>query len=201
MATKQLAELRQEERDTRRRLILDAARELFATRDFTRVTAREIAKAAGMGIGTLYHYYRNLDELFLDVFLMHALELRELIDSEGGTAPSLPRLCRLYLGYLNDNMTFYQMMSHFMLGGVFSEEGTVRLDEVMRSLMDTVEEALKARGMRENSRITAHALFAALNGVMISYARYPGRTTEQVRAHTMRLADVIAETFALRAEG
>jgi AcrR family transcriptional regulator len=70
-----LHHLREEQRAARRELILSAARDLFAEKDFRSVTVREIARRAGVSPGTLYLYYKTLDELFLDVFFAGAREI------------------------------------------------------------------------------------------------------------------------------
>lgn len=194
-----LADLKQQEKDARKNLILEAARELFAVKDFRQITVREIARQAGVSVGTIYNYYENLDQLFLDIFLQCSEEIAEQIDRQAKQgAPSLADLCRIYVDYLNTNMTFYQMMSHFMLGNDLGPEATGRLNLAMRGLMDRIEAGLgRPSGSGKNkTRLTAHALFAALNGVMISYARYPGRTDDEIRKHTIRLADIIAAVFA-----
>lgn len=189
-------DLKHNERDARRRLILDAARDLFAEKDFKSVTVREIAKSAGVSIGTIYNYYDNITELFLDVFLTNAEQITHLIRQEYQTAPpSLHRLCELYVTFLNDNMTFYQMMGHFMLGGELPPAATDRLNRVMRSLMDRIDDIVKASGISEPARHISHALFSALNGIMISYAGYPGRTAPEIKSHTLRLAGVVADVF------
>ena len=192
-----LPEIKQNERETRRRLILAAAQKLFAEKDFRSVTVREIAKAAEVSIGTIYNYYANLDELFFDVFVEGTEQITELLEIEKrkNQPCSLARLCEVYIGYLNENMTFYQMMGHFMLGGKLSAEGTEKLNLVMRGLMGRIQAIIVAAGVKGETRLVAHALFSALNGIMISYAQYPGRSRDEVRRHTQRLATVIAGCF------
>jgi AcrR family transcriptional regulator len=191
-----LLDLKEQEKDTRRKLILEAAVTLFARKDFRSVTVREIARAAGIGVGTIYNYYPNLIELFLDIFLGYAEEItRILIEEKQQPPPGLKRLCGQYITYLNDNMTFYQMMGHFMLSGDMSAEAARKLDTVMRPLMDRITEAVEAVGFHSRPRLTAHALFSALNGIMISYARYPGRNQTEIRRHTLRLADLVGDVF------
>jgi AcrR family transcriptional regulator len=192
-----LTEIKQNERKTRRRLILAAAQKLFAEKDFRSVTVREIAKAAEVSIGTIYNYYANLDELFFDVFVEGIEQITALLEKEKrkNQPCSLARLCEVYIGYLNENMTFYQMMGHFMLGGKLSAEGTEKLNLVMRGLMDRVQAIIVAAGVKGETRLTAHALFSALNGIMISYAQYPDRSRGEIRRHTQRLARIIAGCF------
>lgn len=190
-------ELKERERNARRKLIISAAQETFSKKDFRQVTAREIAKNAGVSPGTIYRYYRNMDELFLEIFLGHATELTEKVETEirkNGSC-SIRRFCAIHVEYLNDNMTFYQMMSHFMISDELPDEMSERIDPVMRRSIDQLENIFKQAGIKKDVRMKAHALFAALNGTMISYARYPGRTLKETKKHTLRLADIIAEQF------
>ena len=197
MPKNKLQSLKKNERDSRRKLILDAALTLFAIKDFQSVTVREIAKQAGVSIGTIYNYYPNLTELFLGVFIKCIQEITHILnDMNKDNVPTLEELCTSYISYLNENMTFYQMMSHFMLGGDMSAQATQKLDKNMALLMNRIEDAIHGAGIKNNSRLTAHALFSALNGIMISYARYPGKTDDEIRRHTLRLAGIIAGVFS-----
>ena len=189
--------LREREREVRRELILSAARKLFADKDFRSVTVREIARKAGVSPGTIYRYYENLDGLFLDVFFAGAREITERLDEEyeKKRSCSLLRFCEIYIGYLNENMTFYQMMGHFMLGGNLSPNATKRLNPIMRELMNRVEGIVKEAGLKGETRLVSHALFSSLNGIMISYAQYPGRCLDEIRRHTLRLSRIVAASF------
>jgi AcrR family transcriptional regulator len=74
-------------RRTRKREILDAARQVFAERGFHRTRMSDIARAAGVSQGTLYHYFESKDELFLALCftwadLMEA-GIRELVAKDG----------------------------------------------------------------------------------------------------------------------
>jgi len=189
--------LREREREVRRELILSAARKLFAEKDFRSVTVRQIAKEAGVSPGTIYRYYENLDGLFLDVFFAGAREIIERLDEEyeKKSGCSLLSFCEIYISYLNENMTFYQMMSHFMLGGKLAPEAIDRLNPIMRELMDRVETIVKEAGLQGETRLVSHALFSSLNGIMISYAQYPGRSLDEIRRHTLRLSRIVAALF------
>jgi AcrR family transcriptional regulator len=190
-------DLKDSQREARRALIRTCAQKLFAQRDFASVTAREIAREAGVSPGTIYRYYESMDDLFLDVFFVGADEISALVQAEiaGPGGCSVRRLCEIYIDFLNDNMTYYQMMSHFMIGGRLSEAAIGRLNPVMRRLIDLIEEVIRNARVPGDTRMTSHTLFSALNGIMISYAKYPGRSLEEIRAHTMRLAGIVAGFF------
>src|SRR5689334_8757812 len=57
--------------DTRdkRQAILAAARELFARQGYEETTIAEIARAAGVAVGTVYLYFQSKHDILLDVCL------------------------------------------------------------------------------------------------------------------------------------
>jgi len=50
--------------EDRRRAISAAALELFVSKGYRATSTREICRAAGISMGTLYHYFRDKEELF-----------------------------------------------------------------------------------------------------------------------------------------
>ena len=60
---------------TGRDRILDQATELFITRGYLDVSMREIAEAAGLRKATIYHHFKDKDELFIAV-AMRAMSIR-----------------------------------------------------------------------------------------------------------------------------
>lgn len=58
-----------DEQRTKRDAILDAARELFAKKGYEETTIAEIARTAGVAVGTVYLYFRNKHEVLTGVAL------------------------------------------------------------------------------------------------------------------------------------
>jgi AcrR family transcriptional regulator len=59
-----------------RRLILDAARRVFAERGFGTATVRDIIGATGLASGTFYNYFKSKEEVFQALRDESALEVR-----------------------------------------------------------------------------------------------------------------------------
>lgn len=56
------------DKEEKRRQILEAALREFARRGFSRTKMDDVAKAAGIGKGTVYEYFTNKDELFFALY-------------------------------------------------------------------------------------------------------------------------------------
>jgi AcrR family transcriptional regulator len=62
--------------DDKRRRLLDAAIRIFSAKGFHGTSVPEVAEAAGVGTGTLYHYFENKQELVNEVYRDAKLALR-----------------------------------------------------------------------------------------------------------------------------
>jgi AcrR family transcriptional regulator len=69
--------------DTRKR-ILAVSRKLFLEKGFRDTTTRDIARAAGINLSNLYHYYASKDELFCQLLKPATDALEALLDERHG---------------------------------------------------------------------------------------------------------------------
>lgn len=59
----------------KRKAIVDAAREIFSRQGYETTTIAEIAAAAGIAVGTVYLYFRNKREIYLDTSQNWVMEI------------------------------------------------------------------------------------------------------------------------------
>ena len=62
-----LTRLKEKEREFRRDLIISAAREVFGKKSYDSVRMTEIAKAAGIPKASIYTYFKNQEELYIEI--------------------------------------------------------------------------------------------------------------------------------------
>lgn len=94
-----------------------------------------------------------------------------------------------------DNDQYFRMMTHFMLDGSLSPEKIEKLNAAERRIFEQFDRLFKKLKKPEPVRLLSHAFFAALNGVLITFRNYPGRTSKAVRRHMINIARVIAGSF------
>ena len=59
--------------------ILNSGRELFYSKGFKDTNVSDIAKMAGIGVGTFYNYYSSKEELFLEIYIKENEDLKKRI--------------------------------------------------------------------------------------------------------------------------
>lgn len=69
-------------KEEKQQLILNAARDLFQKFGLHKTTVDEIASKAGVGKGTIYHYYESKEQIFQDVLELEVNEIKQEMAAE-----------------------------------------------------------------------------------------------------------------------
>src|SRR5262245_35708222 len=108
-----------------REQLLDAAEEVFGAKGFHDTTLKEIAELAEFSVGSVYSFFENKDDLFLNVFLRRGAEfLPGMIEAaEGGDDPvaQLHALVDFEVGFFREHPHFdrlYLRVSRSSLPGI-----------------------------------------------------------------------------------
>lgn len=188
-----LNKLKQQEREIRENLIIDAARTVFGNRTYDQVSMNEIAKAAGIAKSSIYTYFPNQEALFVETAyrdtraFIAALEKRV----DGSDPAPLATVIDDFLDYTIAHDAHWRMITHFALHGNIGEASAEKLNRLSQQVMDLLETVLKKCACPGDTRLLAHTLFASLSGIMISFRKYPGRSEAERIAHVKRIAGMV----------
>lgn len=189
--------LRKEERETRKNLIIDAAMDLFAQKDFHNIGMRDIAKRAGISAAAIYRYFPSRDDVFVEALVRHMKVVEDLYEEkvkEGNT--SLEELALGSVDYMLKNESVFQMMGHFMITGQIQPKALDRYNTMQRRFLDILERVNNQTEIGMNNRLVTHAIYASITGVVMAFKNYPGRSPEEIRRHIYRLVQIISSVFS-----
>jgi AcrR family transcriptional regulator len=74
-----LLERREQEKDNRRKRILEAARTLFFAKGFKNVTVDKIAKFSELGKGSIYLYFNSKEDIYAQILLNDIEEFNQQV--------------------------------------------------------------------------------------------------------------------------
>ncbi|MBI9077457.1 MAG: TetR/AcrR family transcriptional regulator [Desulfatibacillum sp.] len=188
------ATLKEDERKARQRVIVDAAERVFGKKPFEQVSMREVAREAGIAVSSIYRYFPDQQSLFVEAFVLGTREIINRVDQRiaAGRISNLSDFVLIYIDFLIEHDHHFRMMTHFMLDGQLSGPLLEKLNEAARSILEQFDKIIAGDSKPEQTRLHSHALFAALNGILISFRNYPGRKPEEVRRHMEKLAGLAA---------
>jgi AcrR family transcriptional regulator len=145
-----------------RQKLLDAARAAFTTQR-TLATMEEIARTAGVGIGTLYRHFPTRDDLVVEVYRNEMSRLLEAARQLADSKPPLEALrswLLLFVDHLADNIVLGDVVK--AVAGPNSKEAAT--EQLSLSLSLLVEGPV-ARGEMADLGIDPLDLLRALYGV------------------------------------
>jgi len=189
--------LKEHEREVRRDLIISAAERVFAKKAFNAVTIRDIAKEAGISHALIYRYFPDQQSLFVEACIRRGAEIVEfvnqLIDDDSNI--KIEKVMERFIQFLAENDQYFRMMTHFVLDGSLNEEMILRLNTAERVLLEQFDRIFAKANNEKSARMLSHAFFAAMNGIIITFRNYPGRSKEEALNHMLALGKIIAERF------
>ena len=168
-----------------RRLLLDAARSLFARQDYRGTTTREIAQAAGVTEHLLFRHFGSKAALFREALV---LPFTSFVDEFGRTWQSVipeetseDELARHFVGQLYDVFVEHQgLLLTLMASDSLSEEemaeaGIADITHALTVLGQISAEGMKLRGLQSGQPdLPAHSTVAMIAGMAALRATFFG---------------------------
>src|SRR5262245_28831555 len=186
---------REQEKEGLRRVILDAAGEIFLEQGYEGFSMRRVAERIGYSATTIYRYYEDKDDLLFAVINEGFSEFaRQLTEAAEGVSNPLKRLEALWHAYIRfglNNPVFYQMMFMQRSDLLFESqrEQTRPMIESFDTLQKTVRAAMDAGVMRRGDVETySRVIWALVHGVTALALADPKRFTPEVMEKNTRLA-------------
>ena len=126
----------------RRRIILNAAAELFSTQGFDRTTIRDIAGQAGLLPGSVYHYFSSKEDLYMAVhqegFRSVMLQLQAAVDEASDPWERLKRAFTVHINGMVGGSAIDRLTGHSL-----ALTGHPRLLDMIRADRDAYEDVIK----------------------------------------------------------
>jgi AcrR family transcriptional regulator len=190
-------QLREDEREVRKQLIIKAAMELFEEKSFHEIGMRDIALQAGVSAASIYRYFPSRDDLFVESLIQDINLIEKLLSNLVDRGNSIEDLAIAVVDYLIDNEATFQMMVHFMIRGELNPQALKKFNNVQRYFLNMFDSIVQKAQGAENLHLNSQAFFASLAGVVLTFRNYPGRTAEEKRKAIHKLALMIMRQGSL----
>lgn len=155
---------------------LEAAADLLSTEGLDGLNLKAIAEAAGIGVGSIYYYFRNKEELLLSLAIAGWGDLARLLTAEQNTPPDpatpLGGMARAYFAFAQTRPPLFSLM----------------YDERMMA---------RHESLREAERRT----FLAFQAAVESDPRFPAELQESIALALWALGRGIAATTSSQPDG
>jgi AcrR family transcriptional regulator len=157
-------------------LIRDVAKHLFALHGYEGLTMRALAQKSGVGLSSIYHFFKDKDVLLQEIYRATNRRLGEarLALPEQPTAERmLAQIIEFQLNHIEDVVYVLKYYLHFredfakLPTSTLPAKSVLHIEEVVQKGIETGAFALKPEQVAAKAKVIAHAI----NGYLLEY--YP----------------------------
>jgi len=138
--------------------IFNAGRELFYSNGFKDTNISDIAKLAGIGVGTFYNYYSSKEKLFLEVYIKenenHKKHLFESMNLKDDPVNMITKMVAQNASEMNSNPILKEWYNKELFSKLekqfYVQDGIENFDEITHSGMTELIRKWKADGKIRN---------------------------------------------------
>lgn len=177
--------------------ILQISKRLFAKNGYEGFSIRILSKESGVGLSSIYHFFRDKDELLKEIFDRTNKDLgaaRAKLASDVSAAEMLRGRILFQFQHIEDVIFVLKYFLHFrpnflkLDSGYLPTKGYLHIEEVLQAGVDSGEFAISSADVESQSKVIAHAI----NGFLLEY--YPdspskkelGQVTDYIHEFLMR---------------
>ena len=153
-----------------------ACKELFFQKGINDLTISEVAKAAGVGKGTIYEYFSNKEEIVFEIVNIllqeHNIEKKSRIDSKESTKEKIIEFFGIF--YIDEYVELRQLYKEFISISLSSPQKEMtefhtKCSEIYFNWFEEIiQEGIEKGELVESSKNLARGLFVIGEGLFIS---------------------------------
>ncbi|MCG8633538.1 MAG: TetR/AcrR family transcriptional regulator [Desulfobacterales bacterium] len=183
--------------DQIRKKLLESCFSLFSQKGYSKTSVREIAKQAGTSTGTLYHYFKNkediLEQLLVYIRKKNFSRYLEMIEGIESAEKRLELITGFWKAHIEEYQHLILLAVDYMRTGP-GEEKTHGFHDFTEFYVHALSRTLKIPAR------TAQMLVTYLTGLVLTSLLVPGRTEEQINdlRDLLRLQQGRTETTGLK---
>ena len=172
--------------DERRRQLLEAAERVFTERAYDDVSMAEVARAAGISKGLLYHYFPSKRDLFTATLAAAAAELAAVTEPDPGLPPveQLTKSVGAYLAWIEENAPSYRRV----LESTGSPDVRSLVDEVRNRTVERIVDGVSRGEPRAALRVAVRAWLSGMDAAILDWLESDDIARDQLR-------DLLVATF------
>jgi len=195
------------EKAEHRRLILEAAEEVFADRGFHAATVHDIAERAEFSVGYLYGHFESKEEVFLQLVDLRAAEfidgVEQLLRAEGGSLDKVRAVIAAKMEFFRQRQRFFFIFTHAVAERraaghpCLSEETHRRYRQYLSDLAETFADgARQGLFVEENPMAMAVCMEGVTNATIGHWVQTGGKDSDAAEPEVIQrlfLNGVLAE--------
>ncbi len=167
--------------DERRARLLELGIKLFSTHSYDDISIDDVAEAAGISKGLLYHYFGGKREFYVETIRQASLQLRRVTEPDPKLMPGarLRAAVDAHLNYVQEHGSVYAAI--YRGGAAVAREMSAILEEHREVVMRYFLRDLRLTKPRPVLRAALRAWIAMVEGASLDWIAHPELKRDELR--------------------
>jgi AcrR family transcriptional regulator len=167
--------------DERRSRLLELGIKLFSTHSYDDISIDDVAEAAGMSKGLLYHYFGGKREFYVETIRQASLHLRQVTEPDPKLQPGarLRAAVDAHLDYVLSHGSVYAAI--YRGGAAVAREMTEILEEHRNVVMQYFLRDFRVSKPRPVLRMALRAWISMVEGASLDWISHPEMKRDELR--------------------
>ncbi|RLC55379.1 MAG: hypothetical protein DRH89_07790 [Candidatus Cloacimonadota bacterium] len=171
------------DKDEKKRGIIMAAMQIFSEKGVVKTKMIDIAKAANIGKGTIYEYFKNKDDIFINLFEMYFSQIEQetalIMERYDDPTDKLKQFVSLTVtSLIDEHSNFAELMLDIWAEGIRGHNENINhvfdLGKIYREYRNVIIQILqdgidKGSFKAMDTILTASLFIGALDGIMLQW--------------------------------
>ncbi len=137
------------EKQMRRNQILDAARKLLFSQGIEKISINRISKEAELGVGTIYFYYKNKEDIFIALQQEGLSVLFNIIEGIGNQDlepdEKLRRIAQAYYEFTQNQEEYFSIINYFLSSSkiFFAGDQKEQVDMAGHKILSKIQQVIQ----------------------------------------------------------
>ena len=192
--------IRQDGREMRKQMIIDAGRRLMTQKNPRSISMRDIANEVGITPASIYTYFDSQAQVFQEIFLCNLARIESMMDehldlhTNTSEADAMVRFGDLFNVLMSHEKTLQAIML-FLSEKNISERIGEKATRIWGKLNDHVAMFLKGIGIKNPDAKATHAVLASMIGTAVMFSHDSGKTENQYHVSKTDMFQALLSTF------
>lgn len=187
--------LREEERERRKQIIVDAVERVATEKSLNEITVKDISFEAGIKPSTIYRFFDSKDDLLCSMIITEIEKVGVMIDAfSKNKKTSMDLIVEMMVDYLIENNFITQALWYFFIGLGSNKSVAAYFEVIEEKVILLFEKLMGIAGIRGNNTFKAQAVLYSLMGLVMFFKKSDILSKQEIKNYIITIIETVGNT-------
>lgn len=187
--------LREEERERRKQIIVDAVERVATEKSLNEITVKDISFEAGIKPSTIYRFFDSKDDLLCSMIITEIEKIGGMVDEfSKNKKTSMDQIVEIMVDYLIENNFITQALWYFFIGLGSNKSVAAYFEVIEEKVVLLFEKLMVIAGIKGNNTFKAQAVLYSLMGLVMFFKKSDILSKQEIKNYIITIIETVGNT-------